>query len=741
MTPSEVTFQVRGTTLPGEVLAVCGSCDSLGDWKPQKAVVLKPDADDCTLWKATIMLTRGVLVQYRYFKGLFLEPKTASDPCQVIVHKWETHLRPRSVKPLEYKCLRNDGQFGNHDGVETVDSGWLTCQTEIRLRLHYSEKQPVSISKKKFKKSRFRVRLTLEGREEEEEEDDDQNKISPLLPKMSTTLEISLVSDDEFKSRHSQPECGYALQPDRWTEYSIHTMEPDNLELIFDFFEEDLSETVVQGDTLQGHVGTACLLSSTIAENGKSSGILTLPIMSRNSRQTIGKVRVDYLIIKPIEGCECDMKLSFSKYWRPRVPLDVGHRGAGNSTTTANLSKVRENTVASLKNAASHGAAYVEFDVQISKDLVPLIYHDLTCCISMKKKHDAESLELFEIPVKELTYNQLQLLKVRKTQIKKNETELKARRKKRKQEDIHQKEGERETENKKGMATELDHRIRKNKEKLSQKIKPEMTKLTHVTALKLKDHPLSVTEDEISPSDNCPFPSLQVVLEALPEDVGFNIEIKWLSQQRDGIWDGNLSTYFDMNRYLDIILKTILQNAGKRRIIISSFDADVCTMVRRKQNKYPVLFLTQGKSDAYPELMDLRSRSTPIAMSFAQFEDLLGINVHTEDLLRHPQYIKETKSKGLVIFCWGDDTNDPENRHKLRGYGIDGLIYDRIYDWNPEQPNIFQVEQMERLKKELPTEMLRKCLCPINQFVCGSAFCMRSNAAVGAYGIDQQQQV
>ncbi|XP_030052160.1 glycerophosphocholine phosphodiesterase GPCPD1 isoform X2 [Microcaecilia unicolor] len=676
MTPSEVTFQVRGTTLPGEVLAVCGSCDSLGDWKPQKAVVLKPDADDCTLWKATIMLTRGVLVQYRYFKGLFLEPKTASDPCQVIVHKWETHLRPRSVKPLEYKCLRNDGQFGNHDGVETVDSGWLTCQTEIRLRLHYSEKQPVSISKKKFKKSRFRVRLTLEGREEEEEEDDDQNKISPLLPKMSTTLEISLVSDDEFKSRHSQPECGYALQPDRWTEYSIHTMEPDNLELIFDFFEEDLSETVVQGDTLQGHVGTACLLSSTIAENGKSSGILTLPIMSRNSRQTIGKVRVDYLIIKPIEGCECDMKLSFSKYWRPRVPLDVGHRGAGNSTTTANLSKVRENTVASLKNAASHGAAYVEFDVQISKDLVPLIYHDLTCCISMKKKHDAESLELFEIPVKELTYNQLQLLK-----------------------------------------------------------------LTHVTALKLKDHPLSVTEDEISPSDNCPFPSLQVVLEALPEDVGFNIEIKWLSQQRDGIWDGNLSTYFDMNRYLDIILKTILQNAGKRRIIISSFDADVCTMVRRKQNKYPVLFLTQGKSDAYPELMDLRSRSTPIAMSFAQFEDLLGINVHTEDLLRHPQYIKETKSKGLVIFCWGDDTNDPENRHKLRGYGIDGLIYDRIYDWNPEQPNIFQVEQMERLKKELPTEMLRKCLCPINQFVCGSAFCMRSNAAVGAYGIDQQQQV
>lgn len=34
----------------------------------------------------------------------------------------------------------------------------------------------------------------------------------------------------------------------------------------------------------------------------------------------------------------------------------------------------------------------------------------------------------------------------------------------------------------------------------------------------------------------------------------------------------------------------------------------------------------------------------------------------------------------------------------------------RIYDSNPEQPNIFQVEQLERLKKELPE--LKSCVCP-----------------------------
>ncbi|KAM9316799.1 glycerophosphocholine phosphodiesterase GPCPD1-like [Gastrophryne carolinensis] len=666
-----VTFQVRGTTEPGEVVAVCGSSEALGAWKPQHALILQPDSSNCLVWKTSAALPKGIRAPYRYFKGSFLEPVNAGGPCQVIVHKWETHLQPRSIKPIENETIKDDGDFGIHNGVETVDSGWLTCQTELRLRLHYSERQPVSISKKKFKKSRFRVKLTLGGYEEEGEDEDQDKPYTVLLPKMANTFEISLISGTEYQSRHSQPECGYALQPDRWTEFTIHTMEPDNLELLFDFFEEDLSEAVVQGDTLPGHVGTACLLSSTILETGKSNGILTLPIMGRNARQTIGKVRVDFILIKPIRDFCCDMRSSFCKYWKPRTPLDVGHRGAGNSTTTAKMAKIRENTVASLKSAANHGAAFVEFDVQLSKDHMPVIYHDLTCCISMKKRADAASVELFEIPVKELSYGQLQLLK-----------------------------------------------------------------LAHVAALKLKDH-YDPMDEECSVSDSQPFPSLQMVLEAVPEDVGFNIEIKWICQDKSGKWDGNLSSYFDMNVFLDIILKAVLVNAGRRRIVFSSFDADVCTMVRLKQNKYPILFLTQGQSEIYTELMDLRSRTTPFAISFAQFENILGINVHTEDLLKNPHYIRDAKSKGLVVFCWGDDTNDPENRKQMREYGIDGLIYDRIYDWNPEQPNVFQVEQMERLKRGLPEGMLRSCLCTVNQFVCDSD-CTTANICVDSNDINSQ---
>lgn len=45
--------------------------------------------------------------------------------------------------------------------------------------------------------------------------------------------------------------------------------------------------------------------------------------------------------------------------------------------------------------------------------------------------------------------------------------------------------------------------------------------------------------------------------------------------------------------------------------------------VRHKQNKYPILFLTQGISEMYPQLMDIRCQTTQIAISFAQSENIL----------------------------------------------------------------------------------------------------------------------
>lgn len=168
---------------------------------------------------------------------------------------------------------------------------------------------------------------------------------------------------------------------------------------------------------------------------------------------------------------------------------------------------------------------------------------------------------------------------------------------------------------------------------------------------------------------------------------------------QDGSWDGNLSSYFNMNTFLDIILTCVLQKGGKRRIVFSCFDPDICTMwvslateenecrlqsvqehsdfiqqcncwvakmddpkltccwygflsllrVRHKQNKYPILFLTQGISNMYPELMDIRCQTTQIAISFAQSENIL-VSMKS-NIYRSIHWMKQTfQCKDMVVY-------------------------------------------------------------------------------------------
>lgn len=94
-------------------------------------------------------------------------------------------------------------------------------------------------------------------------------------------------------------------------------------------------------------------------------------------------------------------------------------------------SSIRENTIASLKDAVKHGADIVEFDVQVSMDLIPVIYHNFELYTSIVKKRkkkrssgsdsaaideevlkEEEEKALVKMPLKNLTLDQLQSLKV-----------------------------------------------------------------------------------------------------------------------------------------------------------------------------------------------------------------------------------------------------------------------------------------------------------------------------------------
>jgi glycerophosphocholine phosphodiesterase GPCPD1 len=51
-----------------------------------------------------------------------------------------------------------------------------------------------------------------------------------------------------------------------------------------------------------------------------------------------------------------------------------------------------------------------------------------------------------------------------------------------------------------------------------------------------------------------------------------------------GKMEDNLQHYKERNEYVDIILREILQYAYSRRIILSCFDPDICTMYVLQDN-------------------------------------------------------------------------------------------------------------------------------------------------------------
>ena len=75
-----------------------------------------------------------------------------------------------------------------------------------------------------------------------------------------------------------------------------------------------------------------------------------------------------------------------TKSWQlKKNGFDIGHRGAGSARRHDQSDKVLENTVDSFNYAFKKGADMVELDVQLSKDKVPIVYHDFNVNIALQK--------------------------------------------------------------------------------------------------------------------------------------------------------------------------------------------------------------------------------------------------------------------------------------------------------------------------------------------------------------------
>lgn len=197
--------------------------------------------------------------------------------------------------------------------------------------------------------------------------------------------------------------------------------------------------------------------------------------------------------------------------------------------------------------------------------------------------------------------------------------------------------------------------------------------------------------------DNQPFPTLEHILQAVDSRCGFNVEIKYPMQKLDGSWDGSWDKMCDLNEYVDIILRVLFNHAKDRNIIISCFHPDICSLVAMKQTRYPILFLTQGKTEKWPAYFDPRTRDVQMATYTALSMDFTGINAHAEDLLKDRSLIEFVKSRNLILFVWGDDLNDKSVIKQLKVDGVDGVVCDKVDEFASREP-LFLAESSDGKK-------------------------------------------
>eukprot|EP01116_Phalansterium_solitarium_P023688 TRINITY_DN8426_c0_g1_i2.p1 TRINITY_DN8426_c0_g1~~TRINITY_DN8426_c0_g1_i2.p1 ORF type:complete len:210 (+),score=58.43 TRINITY_DN8426_c0_g1_i2:325-954(+) len=169
------------------------------------------------------------------------------------------------------------------------------------------------------------------------------------------------------------------------------------------------------------------------------------------------------------------------------------------------------------------------------------------------------------------------------------------------------------------------------------------------------------------------YPTLVDIFKKVPQEIGFNIEIKY---PEDHVRDLQGLQVIERNQFVDAILNVVFDKAEPHRpIMFSSFDPDVCAMLRLKQPRYPVFFLTAAGTD---RKVDPRRNSIQQAVAVAKSAHLMGIVSHAAPLLRAPQLITAIKKAGLILCTYGVENNIGENADLQERLAVDAVISDHV---------------------------------------------------------------
>lgn len=576
-----------------ELFAMVGDVKQLGAWRADKAILLNRTQDH-RVWTASVALPVNTTINYRYFIAAI---DNATGVVQV--RRWESHINARSFQMGTVAGNRSDTCGWIDPQRRELQRGWLNAGNIVQFKLF---RNPLHVNETSAGNEELRFKL----------QPVEPCRLSAILPSAKAHTEyVRMVYGDSYL--RTQPEFGVPYKPNDILIFQTTVSQLDNVAYLLKLY-------VTQNDNeLVRLIGYQYIYPEFLKG---TEGRFTINLLSPVWLNAIGSLDIQYLVIKPLPNSTVDFHTSFVDYWRSNwTSLDVGHRGLGKSLKQAtNAPAIIENTVASMKASTELGADLVEFDVMLTSDLVPVIYHDYYIYVCMDPKTPTSKADLTVVLIKDITYEQLKNLKT-----------------------------------------------------------------YQVVGNKIIEYP---AHNNVEQEDQRLFPLFEDFLTKVNKSVGFNIEIKWPQLLLNGELE-SVQT-IDKNTYVDRILDVMLRHGCGRLSFFSSFDADICSLLRYKQNIYPVMFLSSTILGAYA---DPRADTLYDTINNAQAFDLAGIVPNAVHIKNNPKWIEIAEKQGKKVFLWGDELKNTETIEWFKAQAPTGVIYDRLDLWLPaNKHSAFELE-------------------------------------------------
>eukprot|EP00796_Vickermania_ingenoplastis_P005174 gene5174-3721_t len=409
--------------------------------------------------------------------------------------------------------------------------------------------------------------------------------------------------------------------------------------------------------------GKTILAASMLGQG--THGTIDVPVQcEQNGRKQVWvMLHIQYTLHYPVHHPKNNLRLLRSKqsYEGATTKKPVGHRGLGRTFTRRGTSsnkciKFAENSIEAFNMAHRRGCEMVEFDVMLTDDGVPIVFHDPVVELlakaaptSIGEISSSENLVPTSIPVHYLTEKQLRwVLKQSKNLGGISSCRLK------------------------NMLIRYWSDIlavgRKRRE-------PKQMVSCPSPISSLLSRRIDI---------NHPVPTLKEIFLGTPLDLRLNIEVKYPFQP---VWDDNLfmqKDVFEINRFVDGILNIVFEYADDGRYIaFSSFEPDVCVALATKQNRFDVFFLSDTTEQE--DLKDYRTYYVEGAIQFAYNHKLSGISIQSTTLQENEDedygklVVEAAHSRGLKVWTWGEANDDSEFvARQIHHLGVDGVITDNV---------------------------------------------------------------